>query len=53
MRFDFVGKRVEVFAVQIDAAHVLAGVRGEAKRVQAGAEPEVEIFGPLIFLEQA
>ena len=51
--FDFVGEGVEVFAVQINAAPILPRVRGEAEWVQARAKPEVEIFGPLVLLEQA
>lgn len=40
-----------VFAVEVDAAGVFAAVEREASRVEAWAQPEVRVGGPVVLFQ--
>src|SRR5690242_8943971 len=52
MGTDFRGLQMAVVAVEIDSCSALAFIERKASGVQAGTKPDIDLLGPLIFLQQ-
>src|SRR3974377_2474173 len=48
-----IGLRIQVLSVQVHSLTIFTPIESKARRVQAGADPELDVLRPIVLFEQS